>query len=94
MPQPTVSKLRASAAGQRRKIFEISLVRAAMDAMEDGRQTCEHCGRTPLVGETVFVSGDRTVCELCRRGHRDGAGHEEVVHSIERDHTVKRRFAA
>ena len=65
-----------------------------MDAMAEGRRTCEHCHRTPLVGETVFVSGEQLVCELCRRGRRDGAGHEEVVHSAERDHTVKRRFAA
>jgi hypothetical protein len=94
MPQSSVSKLRTSAPGQRRKVFEISLVRAAMDAMAEGRQTCRHCGRTPLVGETVFVSGERMVCELCRHGRLDGAGHEEVVHSAERDHTVKRRQAA
>ncbi len=94
MPQSSVSKLRASAPGHKRKVFEISLVRSSMAALTDGRRMCVHCHRTPLVGETVFVSGEQLVCALCRAGRRDGAGHEEVVHSAERDHTVKRRFAA
>jgi hypothetical protein len=51
-----------------------------------------HCHRTPLVGETVFLYGERLVCELCRPLRREAPGREEVVHSPERDHTVKRRF--
>jgi hypothetical protein len=39
--------------------------------------------------------GERMVCELCRPLHRGEApAREEIVHSIERDHTVRRRFAA
>ena len=46
------------------------------------------------MGETVFLYGERIVCELCRPLRREAPGRVEVVHSAERDHTVKRRFAA
>ena len=70
---------------------ELSFVRASMRALAGGRRACEHCHRTPLVGETIFVYADGMVCELCRRLRREAPGREEVVHSSERDHTVKRR---
>jgi hypothetical protein len=46
-------------------------VRASVGALRDGRFTCRHCHRTPLVGEHVHVyasgrRGDEIVCELCR----------------------------
>jgi hypothetical protein len=77
---------------QRRRVFEISLVRASLRALGAGRHGCVHCHRNPLVGETVFLYGDRVVCELCRPLRREAPGREEVVHSPERDHTVKRRL--
>ena len=46
------------------------------------------------MGETVFLYGERIVCELCRPLRREAPGRVEVVHSAERDHTVKRRVAA
>jgi hypothetical protein len=61
-----------------------------MRALVEGRRGCVHCHRTPLIGETVFLYGDRLVCELCRPLRREPPGREEVVHSAERDHTVKR----
>jgi hypothetical protein len=73
---------------------ELSFVRMSMRALAGGRKGCEHCHRTPLVGETVFLYGDRLVCELCRPLRREPPGRTEVVHSAERDHTVKRRRAA
>lgn len=45
------------------------------------------------MGETIFVYGDGMVCELCRHLRREAPRREEVVHSPERDHTVKRRSA-
>jgi hypothetical protein len=70
---------------------EISLVRASMRALAGARH-CVHCRRTPLVGETIFLYGERLVCELCRPLRRGEApGREEVVHSAEFMHTVKRR---
>jgi hypothetical protein len=79
------------------KVFgppELSFVRASMRALAVGRRGCEHCHRTPLVGETVFIYDERIVCELCRPLRREAPGRVEVVHSAERDLTVKRRVAA
>jgi hypothetical protein len=73
---------------------ELSFVRASMRALEDRRSGCADCHRTPLVGETVFFFGERVVCELCRPLRRGVPTGSEVVHSAERDLTVKRRFAA
>ncbi|HET7042283.1 MAG TPA: hypothetical protein VFI13_09695 [Gemmatimonadales bacterium] len=73
---------------------ELSFVRASMQALAGGRRGCEHCHRTPLLGETIYLYGERFVCELCRPLRREAPGRAEVVHSAERDHTVKRRFAA
>jgi hypothetical protein len=80
----------ASSPRGHRKVFEISLVRPSMRALAAGRRGCAHCQRTPLVGETVFVYGERIVCELCRPLRREAPGREEIVHSVERGHTVKR----
>jgi len=73
---------------------ELSFVRASMRALSGGREGCVHCHRTPLLGETIYLYGERVVCELCRPLRRESPGRTEVVHSAERDHTVRRRFAA
>jgi hypothetical protein len=73
---------------------ELSFVRASMRALSGGREGCAHCHRTPLMGETIYRYGERFVCELCRPLRRESPGRVEVVHSAERDHTVRRRFAA
>jgi hypothetical protein len=73
---------------------ELSFVRASMRALAGGREGCAHCHRTPLMGETIYRYGERFVCELCRPLRRESPGQVEVVHSAERDHTVRRRFAA
>ena len=72
---------------------ELSFVRQSMRALPGGRR-CVHCRRTPLVGETIFLYGERMVCELCRPLRSDTPGREEVVHSSEYELTVKRRHAA
>jgi hypothetical protein len=41
----------------------------------------------------VFFYGDRLVCALCRPLRREPPGRQELVHSSERDHTVKTRRA-
>jgi hypothetical protein len=72
-----------------RRPREISLVRASLRALGAGRLGCANCARTPLIGETVLVDGDRVLCALCRPLGR--AGEEAVVHSPESGHTVRRR---
>jgi hypothetical protein len=73
-----------------RRGFEVSLVGPSMRALGAGRRGCAHCRRTPLVGERIFFYGQAFVCELCRPLRREAPGRQEVVHSSERDHTVKR----
>ena len=65
-----------------------------MRALRERRHGCVHCHRTPLIGELVFFYGESMVCELCRPLRRETPGRVEIVHSAERDHTVRRRFAA
>jgi hypothetical protein len=72
-----------------RKVFEISLVRESLRRLTAGRRGCVHCHRTPLVGETVFLYGERLVCELCRPLRREAPGGEAIVHSPERGHSVR-----
>jgi hypothetical protein len=75
-------------------VKELSFVRASMRALADGREGCVHCHRTPLLGETIYLYGERFVCELCRPLRRESPARIEIVHSAERDHSVRRRFAA
>jgi len=46
------------------------LVRTSVGALAEGRATCRHCRRTPLVGERVHLyagkRGEDLVCSLCR----------------------------
>ena len=72
-----------------RRPREISLVGASLRALAAGRLGCAICRRTPLLGETVLVDGERVLCALCRPLGR--AGEEAVVHSPERGHTVRVR---
>jgi len=73
-----------------RRVFEISLVRPSMRKLGAGRRGCVHCHRTPLIGETVFLYGERLVCELCRPLRREPPSREEIVRSAEHEITVRR----
>jgi hypothetical protein len=63
--------------------LERALLRKGVDALYDSRYDCVDCGRTPLVGETLYhYAGGPTVCELCRPLRRgEPVGHELVRHS-------------
>ena len=51
--------------------FELALLRKSVGALTDKRALCVHCHRTPLVGERVYLYGERIVCELCRPRRRE-----------------------
>jgi hypothetical protein len=75
--------------------LERALLRKSVDASTLLMPRCVDCGRTPLIGETLYrYVADATVCELCRPLRRDRPTRDEVVHSSEYELTVKRRFAA
>ena len=52
--------------------LERALLRKSVDALSEGRYDCADCGRTPLVGETLYrYAAGATACELCRPLRRD-----------------------
>jgi hypothetical protein len=63
--------------------LERALLRKSVAGLSDGRADCADCGRSPLVGETLYsFPPGVSVCELCRPLRRDEpAGSERVRHS-------------
>ncbi len=63
--------------------LELRLFRKGLGELEDHRDTCADCGRTPLIGEMLHhYAGGSAVCELCsplRRG--EPVESERVRHS-------------
>ena len=71
--------------------LERHLLRRSVMALAAGRDCCDGCHRTPLVGERVHVyDGGRVLCELCRREQRDAPVRSEPVHGSEHGLTVRR----
>jgi len=70
--------------------LERLLLRRSVMALAAGRDRCDGCHRTPLVGERVHVyDGDRMLCELCRRERREAPIRSEPVHGSEHGHAVR-----
>jgi hypothetical protein len=80
-----------------RTVVEISLLRQSVGALAERRTRCDHCRRTPLVGERVYMyaaaAGERLVCELCRHLRREQPERSELVHSAENAGSVRVRRA-
>ena len=71
--------------------FELALLRKSVGALTDKRALCVHCHRTPLVGERVYLYGERIVCELCRPRRREAPHATELVRSPEHARAVRVR---
>jgi hypothetical protein len=71
--------------------LETALVRRSVGDLAAERHVCDDCGRTPLIGESMYRFGtSATVCELCtplRAGEPDA---RYLVHHMERGITVRR----
>ncbi len=64
--------------------LERALLRKSVDTLSEDRHQCADCGRTPLVGETLYrYPKDVTVCELCRPLRR-GEPARERAHAPQR----------
>jgi len=51
--------------------LEHALLRRSVGTLEEERHVCADCGRTPLIGETVYrYARGASVCELCRQLRR------------------------
>ncbi|MDQ3723810.1 MAG: hypothetical protein M3376_12295 [Actinomycetota bacterium] len=63
--------------------LERALLRKSVGALSDDRNDCADCGRTPLIGETLYrYAGGTAVCELCRPLRRgEPVESERVRHS-------------
>ena len=71
--------------------FELALLRKSVGALSDSRTCCAHCRRTPLVGERVYLYGERIVCELCRPRRREAPQATQLVRSPEHSRAVRVR---
>ena len=72
--------------------LERALLRKSVDALSDGRHSCADCGRTPLIGETLYrFVPPATVCELCRPLRRGEPVASMRVQHSERGNAVRVR---
>ncbi len=72
--------------------LERALLRKSVGVLSDDRHRCVDCGRTPLVGETLYhYAGGPTVCELCRPLRRGQAIESELVRHSEYGNAVRVR---
>jgi hypothetical protein len=70
--------------------LQVALVRRAVDERDALRERCHACGRTPLVGERVYVdSGGVLYCELCRVLEPEPFLESRIVHGPEFGHTMR-----
>jgi hypothetical protein len=77
-----------------RPLLEIDLLRPSLRDLAAGRTSCVHCRRTPLVGERIYMYGERLVCELCRPLRREPPERSELMYSPEHERAVKPRRRA
>lgn len=70
--------------------LERAMLRKSAAALADEAHRCDDCGRTPLIGETLyhFAAGER-VCELCRPLRGDAPESSARVRSSEHGHAVR-----
>lgn len=70
--------------------LERALLRKSVGVLATDADRCADCGRSPLIGETLYrFAAGVTVCELCRplrRGEPDGS---ERVRNSEYGHAVR-----
>lgn len=70
--------------------LERALLRKSVGNLSDGRHECADCGRSPLVGETLYrYAAGFAVCELCRPLRRGAPVASEVVRHSEHGLAVR-----
>ena len=90
-PTPVATGERLAQAGD----LERHLLRMGVGALSAERARCNDCGRTPLIGEEVYLyEHDRVVCELCRHRHAAAPLSAERVRHSEFGQAVRLRRAA
>jgi hypothetical protein len=70
--------------------LELALLKRGVEQRAAGRERCERCNRTPLIGERIYVYDTGTMlCELCRAAQRDAPLRSRLVHGPEFGHTMR-----
>jgi hypothetical protein len=70
--------------------LELALLRQGVDRLSAGCERCEHCQRTPLIGERVYAyRGGELLCELCRALEPTPPLASRVIHGPEFGHTLR-----
>jgi hypothetical protein len=70
--------------------LELALLRRGVVEIARECERCEHCHRSPLIGERVYVyASGATICELCRTVERAQPVHSHTVHGPEFGHTLR-----
>jgi hypothetical protein len=70
--------------------LERALLRRSVGALTVDRARCADCGRTPLIGETLYRYPEAVrVCELCRPLRREEPAGSERVRNSEYGQTVR-----
>ena len=70
--------------------LERALLRKSVGALSTETDRCADCGRTPLIGETLYrYAAGEPVCELCRPLRRAEPATRERVRNGEHGHAVR-----
>jgi len=70
--------------------LEFQLLRRSVGRLAEGRERCDHCQRTPLVGERVHLyKSGRMLCELCRVLRPEEPASSRLVHGPAFGHAVR-----
>jgi hypothetical protein len=74
-------------------LLETALLRRSVGSSLARRECCDHCERTPLVGERVHrystTAGERLVCDLCRRLRKEPPARSELMHAPDQVRAVR-----
>lgn len=72
--------------------LERELLRRGLGERVSTEERCRDCGRTPLVGERVYLYSDqRLTCELCRPLRKQEPVSWQLVHASEHGSSVRIR---
>jgi hypothetical protein len=69
--------------------LERALLRKSVGALAGDAAQCTDCGRTPLIGETLYRFAGVPVCELCRPQRREAPTGSALVRNSEYGHAVR-----
>jgi hypothetical protein len=91
-----MARITGAASGSDADELERSLLRRGVGTLEADRSRCIDCGRTPLVGEHVYLyaSGSGIVCELCSVMREEQPVAGELVRHSERGLAVRIKRAS